>query len=377
MVTCRQMNFEGMLIVLVVAFVFKVSGSVAYARKQVQMPTDLSMQQVRDMLVGFQKTQLIYSASSLGIFEELGIATEPTAAMTLATKLSLNADATERLLNALTAIRLVIKSVDSNNVAVYTIGNSAKQYLLITSRFSLKPLVTKIGDLYNIYGKLSQGVKEGKKQLTAGTFDGGFYTSDEKTKQFLATMHMFSNSDGPHVLNALDLSQFKTAHDIGGGPGSFGYLLAKKYPKMNVTVSDLPSVIKFTSHFLPADLPANLYFESVDFFIDTLRPADLYIMDNVLHDWNEESLNKLITRVHQAINPGGSLMVMEKFLNQEKDGPLTTLIMDLGMLLTSDGRERTLAEYQQFFTKYGFETTHSASIPDSKFKDVMLLKKLP
>ena len=48
-------------------------------------------------------------------------------------------------------------------------------------------------------------------------------------------------------------------------------------------------------------------------------------------------------------------MVLERVLDEHKNGPLNTLIFDLGMLLSSGGRERTAKEYECLLLKAGFD----------------------
>ncbi|ESO01445.1 hypothetical protein HELRODRAFT_192339 [Helobdella robusta] len=328
--------------------------------------------------------QIVYTATTLGIFEELTNSLRPMTACMLALKLGLDADATERLLNALSALSLVEKSFNSSNSAVYRSSTCAEKYLVNSSPFTMKPLIHKVGDLYAVFGQLTKGIKEGRQQLNTALGKGdqcfkkgnGLYSDDKKRMEFLSTMQMFSYADAPHVLKAFDLKQYKTAIDLGGGTGAFGLTLAKKYPSMHVTVADLHDVVKMADQFLPKDVPENLHYEIKDFFEDSLTPADLYILSNVVHDWDVEHLDKLLTKVYHAIKPGGALLVLEKILNENKDGPLSTLILDLGMLVTVNGRERTAAEYKQLFSEYGFKNIRIKVLPEARLRDAILMEKL-
>lgn len=44
----------------------------------------------------------------------------------------------------------------------------------------------------------------------------GFYANEEKKLEFLETMHLFCSRDAPAAVRAFDLTQFKTACDLGG-----------------------------------------------------------------------------------------------------------------------------------------------------------------
>lgn len=45
-----------------------------------------------------------------------------------------------------------------------------------------------------------------------------------------------------------------------------------------------------------------------DFFKDDLPKADLYILARVLHDWSDEKVNILLSKVAEACTPGKSLV---------------------------------------------------------------------
>lgn len=74
---------------------------------------------------------------------------------------------------------------------------------------------------------------------------------------------------------------------------------------------------------------------------------------------------------------GGALLVLEKILNDTKDGPLVTLIYDLGMLISAGGRERTGVEYAQLLAKYGFVDIEIKLMSNAHSRDAILARKPP
>ena len=51
---------------------------------------------------------------------------------------------------------------------------------------------------------------------------------------------------------------------------------------------------------------------------------------------------------------GGGLLVAEKFLNEDKTGPRSTLLQSLNMLVQTHGKERTMTEYKEILEQQGF-----------------------
>lgn len=67
--------------------------------------------------------------------------------------------------------------------------------------------------------------------------------------------------------------------------------------------------------------------------------------------------------------------MLEKILNDDKDGPLMTLIFDLGILVAAGGRERTASEYKQLLNGHGFVDVQIKRLPEARFRDAILALK--
>jgi acetylserotonin N-methyltransferase len=62
----------------------------------------------------------------------------------------------------------------------------------------------------------------------------------------------------------------------------------------------------------------------------------------------------LLGRIHDRLPPGGAVLIAEKLLNNDRAGPGWALMQDLNMLACTEGRERTLAEYEALLQQAGF-----------------------
>ena len=94
--------------------------------------------------------------------------------------------------------------------------------------------------------------------------------------------------------------------------------------------------------------------EAGDFFVDQLPEGDLYALGRILHDWSEEKILKLLGKVHERLPAGGALLIAEKLLDDDKSGPRWAQLQDLNMLTCTEGRERTLGEYESLLLRVGF-----------------------
>ena len=91
-----------------------------------------------------------------------------------------------------------------------------------------------------------------------------------------------------------------------------------------------------------------------DVFRDDLPQGDLVALGRILHDWEEARIRDLLTRISQRLPPEGAILIAEKVLDPHKSGPLSALLKSLNMLICTQGKERTLAEYQQLLEASGF-----------------------
>src|SRR5439155_20819420 len=59
-----------------------------------------------------------------------------------------------------------------------------------------------------------------------------------------------------------------------------------------------------------------------DFFADPLPAGDIYGLGRILHDWPEEKIHKLLTRIYDRLSPGGAVLIMEKLIEEDRRGPV-------------------------------------------------------
>ncbi|GAB1605206.1 probable bifunctional dTTP/UTP pyrophosphatase/methyltransferase protein [Argonauta hians] len=179
----------------------------------------------------------------------------------------------------------------------------------------------------------------------------------------------------PVLVKAFDLSAHRTAVDLGGGSGLVGRTLASHYPEMNITVFDLPSVVQLAKKLYPENSSGQVNFVAGNFFEDEIPDADLYVLSHVIHDMTEKQIDILLKRVYNKLPPGGSLLILEKTLDEMKDGPAFAVSNDLVMSLISNGRERSAKEYKVILEEQGFTNIQIRLVGGYNYFDAILSKK--
>nr|AAH55218.1 Acetylserotonin O-methyltransferase-like [Danio rerio] len=313
------------------------------------------------LLDGFKVSKTLFTASKLKVFDVLntpgGLTLEEVAGQINASLLG-----TERLLEAAVSLGL-LERVRQEEISVYRNTERASRFLVTDSPVSLHGYILHCNDMvWPLFSHLESAVREGTSQHERAfgkkkedVFQDVYYSKDEVKIRFMDAMHSIARVTGKDLATAFDLSCYKTACDIGGCTGAMAYEFTKAHPESSVTVFDLPQVIEMRRHFQPKENDERVSFVAGDFFKDDLPKADLYILARVLHDWSDEKLHVLLSKLCKMWTPGCGLLVSEILLDEERRRPSRALLQALSM---TEGKQRSTAEYSALLDKHGFTLKH-------------------
>lgn len=309
---------------------------------------------IRDLIEAFRRSKTMFTAVSMGIFDRLHEA--PAPASGLARELGANADALERLLDGCAALGLL-----SKQDGVYTNGPVAESYLVTSSPVSLHGYIRYSDEaLYPMWRSLEDAVKEGThrwKQTFGleGPIFSSFFRTEQAMRDFLRGMHGNGMLTSAKVVAAFDLGRFRRLADLGGATGHLTIAACERYPDLRGVVFDLPRAAAHAGEYVALS-PASPRIEVAagDFFEDDLPEADLYAVGQILHDWPDEKIDRLLARIFARLPAGGGLLIAEKLLNEDGVGPLAANMQSLNMLIVTEGKERSLDEYTRLLRKAGF-----------------------
>lgn len=316
---------------------------------------------VLDLLQAFRWSKAMFAAVSLGVFDAL--AAGPKSLAALATELKLNPDGLERLLDACVGLELLHRDAKG-----YGNTPAAAAYLCKTSPQRLTGYINYSNDMmWKLWGNLEGAIREGThrwKQTFGwdGPIFSNFFRSEEVKREFLMGMHGMGLISSPEVVVAFDLSRYRCLVDLGGATGHLAIAACKHYPSMKAVVFDLPDAMPLAKEIVAASgLGDRIELVAGDFFSAPLPKADLFALGRILHDWTEEKILKLLTRIFETLPPRGAILIAEKLLLNDKNGPRWAQMQNLNMLSCTEGKERTLAEYESLLKKVGFREVRGAT----------------
>jgi hypothetical protein len=172
-------------------------------------------------------------------------------------------------------------------------------------------------------------------------------------------MTEWTASVAPTVAAAYDFSATGTLVDVRGGHGQMLASILQAHQSVHGVLFDLPHVVKGAPALLDRAGVADRY-EVIggDFFTAVPAGYETYLLSRVLHDWDDERALAILSHCHQAMQPQGKVLLVERVIVTGNAPQVLVLESDVQMLVLSyGGKERTDAEYGALLSAAGFEVT--------------------
>jgi len=154
--------------------------------------------------------------------------------------------------------------------------------------------------------------------------------------------------------------------DVAAGSGVWGIAVAEVFPKATLTALDLPAVLEVTRSVVHRfglsnrfnELPGDLL--DVDFG----RGYSVVILGHILHSEGEERGRRLLSKAYAALDRGGTIVIPEFLLDDDRTTPTHAAIFNVNMLInTSEGRSFTLGELSGWLQELGFRNVRPLEVP--------------
>jgi len=309
--------------------------------------------QIAQILLGQVVPRLVYVAAALKLPDFL--ADGPKEAEEVAAETATDPAALYRVMRSMAAIGLL--SEDAQH------------------RFSLQPLgaVLKSGTPSHAAALILGGdlltrsldhfvysVRTGKPGFDAAFGKPMFEWLGENTADanlFNLTMVGFHGLEPAAVAAAYDFSGFGTVADVGGSTGNMLATILERYEGPKGILFDLPHVVKDASAlFAKRGLTERVRIEAGSFFETAPKGADAYLLSHVIHDWDPQQCQTILGNVRRSMAQNGRLLLVEMVL-PEGNVPHPGKFLDMVMLTTPGGEERTPSQYETLLDQAGFRMT--------------------
>jgi len=307
------------------------------------------------LINGFQVTQAIHVASTLGIADQLKDG--PRSAEELAPLTQSHAGALYRLLRALAAVG-VFKEDENRRFALTPMGDC----LRTDSATPIGAWAEYAGSPYvwRSWGHLRHSIRTGENAFQSlNGQDIWSYRADRPAEGavFDRAMTELSRGSAEAVIAAYDFSAFHHVVDVGGGRGLMLAAILAAHPRMQGTLFDQPQVVAGAKAVLePHGVADRCQIAGGSFFEKVPEGGDAYLMRVVIHDWEDDEASAILKACRRAMRQTAKLILIERIIAPANETPATKF-MDLNMLALPGGRERTRGEFSDLLAASGFELT--------------------
>ena len=184
----------------------------------------------------------------------------------------------------------------------------------------------------------------------------------EAAEVYDRAMEDLSRPYGVGLASARDFSKVRLIVDVGGGRGTMVKEIVRRHPHVRGICADRETVCARAAAQLRRDEPglaSRLEFAPADFFEGVPAGGDLYILKNIVHNWNDESCLRILRNIAAAMapTPGARLSVMEPVkmpaLYEASDGLVKTVLGEKGM------PHRTEADFRRLIEAAGLRVVHA------------------
>lgn len=201
-------------------------------------------------------------------------------------------------------------------------------------------------------------------------------TEDSFADQFTTAMDCRGFYLGPALARRLDLKGRKHLLDIAGGSGIYACCLTDFNPSLNAAVLEKPPVDRIAARLISTrGYQSRVAVLPGDMIADPLPPGfDIHLFSNVLHDWDEPTVSKLLQKSYRALEPGGMVVVHGAHINADKTGPLHVAEYSVLLMHSIEGKCYSISEMETFFNTAGFHDVNF--VPTAAARSVMTALKI-
>ncbi|MEU6393871.1 methyltransferase [Streptomyces sp. NPDC046939] len=307
-----------------------------------------------EVVMGSMVTQSVYVAAKLDIAEVL--AGGPLQPAQIAKQVGADEDAVGRLLRLLAAHQIFEKQPDG----AYALTPMAEA-LRASHPMSMRDTALLMGHPihWEDWGHLLEAVVTGEPSLPKLRGMGAFEyltRNPEYGEVFMKGMGAISETETGPILAAYDFSVFDTVVDFCGGRGGLIAGILRQAPNVSGILSDPRVEGNGAAAFLAEQgVDGRCRTVAGDLFDPVVVGGDAYVLKHIVHDWPEEQALQILRNVRAAVEPGGTLLLMEMVPPETGNDPHSGKLVDMWLMLLVGGKERTVSQYSDLLGRAGFE----------------------
>ncbi len=303
---------------------------------------------LHEVTSSFQECRILLTAAQLDLFTKLE--ERPRTAGELCREQGWSLRGLTILMDALAAQGILNRSPDGH----YSVNPSIQGLLVKGGKDSILPMVLHRGTMWETWSHLTEIVKTGSNPNRKDILS----QPGEDMKAFIGAMHFIGLKMAKEIAASVDLKPFTRMLDVGGASGTYTMAFLERAPHMTATVFDLPGVVEMARKRIAENgLTDRVQVVAGDYTVDELpKGHDLVLLSAIIHSNGRDVNRELFAKIHEALAPGGSILIRDYFLNSTRISPPDGAMFAVNMLAaTTAGTAYTFAEVRDDLEHAGFK----------------------
>ncbi len=304
--------------------------------------------------MGIERTQVVGTMAELGVADAL--AAGPLTAAELAPRVGADADTLHRLLRA-AAVDGLVRIDRRGRFRLTRAGAVLKSDEPASLRSWARYM--RLRSTQDAWGDLPETVRTGRsafERVHGSSVWDWFAAHPEEEQLFAEAMRSVTEFEAPALVAAPLWPDTGTVCDVAGGAGTLLAEILTTKPGVRGVLVEAPGVLNEADRHLAAKgVRDRVEMVEGDLFGEVHAAADVYVLKNILHDWDDATSAKILGTVRATMAPGSRLVVIEQLQERNDPHPFAS-VTDLQMLTQCvEGRERSRDELRGLIAAAGLE----------------------
>ena len=320
-----------------------------------------SLEKLREMLTGYRISQLIVVAAKLNVADKL--IKGPLTIDELAASTCSHAPSLYRVLRTLASIG-IFREISDRRFELTPLAEGLRTD--VRGSVHGTAVCYSEGWWWDSWGRLYDTVKTGETAFDRlhgmGLFD---YLQGHPDAENVFAGHMASVTDliARAVVDTYDFSEAASVCDVGGGNGVLLREILRKHAHLQGVLFDQVAVVAGGKEKMAeAAVLDRCQFVGGDFFDSVPAGADIYLLKNVIHDWDDVRAARILRNCRRAMPRHAKLLVID-FVIPPANQPSLGKIWDMTMMVIVKGIERTEEEHRRLLQAGGFKLGRLVDLP--------------
>ena len=197
--------------------------------------------------------------------------------------------------------------------------------------------------------------QDGYEQSYGASVWDWYADNPDAEARFARSMMSLSALDARGIAAASPFRRLKRLGDVGGGAGLILSEILRQHPKLEGVLFEAEGVLEIARKLLTergvvdrVELQAGSFMQGVPSGCDGL------FLKNILHDWDDEDVGRILGNCRAGLPPGGTLLLVEMLHEPNTANRMASLSDVQMMMATTRGRERSHTELKDLLAAQGF-----------------------